>query len=98
MFSNLKFDKAFESRARLSIMSLLVVNEYMEFTALRSETWLTDGNLASHLSSLEKLNYVEVKKSFIGRKPNSRYFITEKGRQAFSDHLSALEEIIHLTS
>lgn len=90
------FDKAFESKARLGIMSLLAVNDFMEFTALRHETGLTDGNLASHLSALEKLNYIEVKKSFIGRRPNTRYQISDAGRQAFLSHLSALEEIIKM--
>ncbi len=94
MLTSDKYNKAFESRARLSIMSLLAVNEYLDFTTIKKLCGLTDGNLANHLSALEKLNYLKVKKSFIGRKPNTRLFITEKGRQAFTDHLSALEEII----
>jgi DNA-binding transcriptional ArsR family regulator len=94
MFTDDRFDKAFESRSRLSIMSLLAVNDFIEFTILKQYSGLTDGNLASHLSALEKLEYLEVKKRFIGRKPNTRYIITEKGRQAFINHLTALEEII----
>ena len=88
------FNKAFESRIRLGIMSILVVNESVDFATLKAQLQVTDGNMASHLSSLEKLNYVEVRKQFIGRKPNTSYAATETGRQAFATHLDALEKLI----
>ena len=88
------FNKAFESRIRLGIMSILLVHEYVEFATLKELLEVTDGNLASHIAALEKLQYVKVKKQFIGKKPNTSYAVTAKGRKAFSDHLDALEQLI----
>lgn len=86
--------KAFESRIRLGIMSVLAVNETLDFNALKEYLDVTDGNLASHLKALEKENYVGVEKSFVGRKPNTKYYITKEGMKAFNDHLKALEKLI----
>jgi DNA-binding MarR family transcriptional regulator len=93
-----QLDKAFESHARLLIMTLLAASGVLDFAVLRRQTGLTDGNLASHLSALEKQNYIDVKKSFVGRKPNTRYFITDAGKEAFKAHLSALETLIKSTN
>ncbi|GAB3976377.1 transcriptional regulator [Spirosoma terrae] len=89
-----QFNKAFESKARLNIMSVLMVNDSMSFNAFKELLGLTDGNLATHLRALEESGYVAVQKQFIGRKPNTTYSATDAGRQAFSDHLTALEEFI----
>ncbi len=86
--------KAFESRIRLGIMSVLAVNESVDFNALKEYLDVTDGNLASHLKALEKEKYIGVEKSFVGRKPNTRYYITTAGKEAFNNHLSALENLI----
>lgn len=86
--------KAFESRIRLGIMSALAVNETLDFSSLKDYLEVTDGNLASHLKALEKEDFVTVKKSFIDRKPNTRYSMTEEGRKAFEEHLAALEKLI----
>lgn len=75
-------------------MSILAVNETLDFNSLKEFLNLTDGNLASHLKGLEKEDFVSVKKSFIGRKPNTQYFMTSKGRKAFDEHLKALEKLI----
>ncbi|HSQ47037.1 MAG TPA: transcriptional regulator [Lutibacter sp.] len=91
-------NKAFESRMRLGIMSILMVNDFVDFSALKEQLHVTDGNLASHLSALEKLEYVAVKKQFIGKKPNTSYATTSAGKKAFSEHLDALERLINLTS
>ena len=88
------FHKAFESRIRLGIMSALSVNDALEFTALKEYLDVTDGNLASHLKALEKEDFIAVEKSFVGRKPNTKYLITEAGRKAFAHHLTALEQLI----
>lgn len=88
------FHKAFESRIRLGIMSVLAVNDMLDFNALKDYLEVTDGNLASHLKALEKEAFIDVKKSFVGRKPNTTYFMTEKGKKAFEDHLKALEQLI----
>jgi DNA-binding MarR family transcriptional regulator len=87
-------NKNFESRIRLGVMSVLMVNDWVEFTTLKEMLNLTDGNLASHIKALEKENYIEVKKQFIGNKPNTSYRVTLDGRKAFEEHLKALEELI----
>lgn len=91
-----KLRKAFDHRVRLGIMSMLMVNEWVDFTTLRDYLEVSDGNLASHLKGLEKENYIELHKQFIGRRPNTSYKATEKGRIAFMEHLEYLEKIIDL--
>lgn len=86
--------KAFDHRVRLGIMSALAVNDRLDFTALKELFDLTDGNLASHLRALEREDFVGVEKTFVGRKPNTKYYMTEAGRKAFDDHLKALENLI----
>src|SRR3954469_15186975 len=88
------FHKAFESRIRLGIMSALAVNDMLDFNSLKEYLEITDGNLASHIKALEKEKFVDVKKSFISKKPNTKYFITTEGKRAFNDHLKALEQLI----
>ena len=89
-----QFDKAFENRVRLQIMSVLVANDRYDFNSLKELLEVTDGNLASHLKALEKENYITVAKSFIGRKPNTQYAASEQGKQAFRKHLEAMEKLI----
>jgi len=90
-------NKAFESKVRLGIMSALMVNTQLDFSTLKSLLELTDGNLATHARNLEELGYIVSEKKFIGRKPNTSFMITEAGREAFSQHLSALEELLRST-
>jgi len=87
-------NKAFENRIRLGIMSILMANESIDFVNLKSLLDLTDGNLASHTRSLEEQAYVRSRKQFIGRKPNTSFSITEKGREAFISHINALESLL----
>jgi DNA-binding MarR family transcriptional regulator len=88
------FNKVFESRVRLGMMSLLVVQEHVDFGQIKENLQLSDGNLASHMAALEKIGYVEVRKQFIGKKPNTTYAITIEGKKAFSEHLNSLEKLI----
>lgn len=87
-------NKAFEGRVRLGIMSILMVNEQVDFSAIKEQLQVTDGNIASHISALEKLDYIKIEKKFIGKKPNTSYAATRKGKKAFHEHLNALEAII----
>lgn len=87
-------NKAFESRIRLGVMSALAVNDVIDFNALKEFLDVTDGNLASHLKALEKEEFIQVKKTFVDRKPNTRYAMTRKGKKAFEAHISALEDLI----
>ena len=75
-------------------MSALAVNAVLDFTALKEYLDVTDGNLASHLKALEKEEFIGMEKSFVGRKPNTKYFMTKSGKKAFDDHLKALEKLI----
>lgn len=86
--------KAFESRIRLGIMSVLAVNDMLDFNALKEYLDVTDGNLASHIKALEKEGFIDIEKSFVGKKPNTKYFMTKAGKKAFNDHLNALEKLI----
>ncbi|MDL2245634.1 transcriptional regulator [Parabacteroides sp. OttesenSCG-928-J18] len=87
-------NKAFESRIRLGIMSILSVNEAADFNTMKQLLEVTDGNLASHLKALEGLAYIQSAKQFIGRKPNTQYRMTETGKQCFQEHLNALEALL----
>lgn len=89
-----ELNKAFENRLRLGIMSALTVNDFLEFNALKELLDATDGNLASHTRALEDIGYIRVEKSFVGRKPNTRFYVTDAGREAFEKHLNALEKIV----
>lgn len=87
-------NKVFDSRVRLGIMSALMVNDEVNFNDLKELLNITDGNLASHLKSLEENAFVKVEKGFIGRKTNTVYRMTKSGEKAFKAHLAALEKMI----
>ena len=86
-------NKAFESKVRLGIMAVLMVNEEADFNFLKEQLSLTDGNLASHTRALEELKYIECIKGFVGRKPRT----TKLGRDAFKSHIEALENFLKST-
>ncbi|KNB63085.1 winged helix-turn-helix domain-containing protein [Chryseobacterium sp. Hurlbut01] len=89
-----QLNKEFESRVRLGIMSVLMVNDWVDFSEMKNLLEITDGNMASHSNALEKANYIEVKKEFVGKKPKTSYRVTQSGRIAFTEHLDALEKLI----
>ena len=89
-----QLNKAFDSRVRLGFMSILVANNEVDFSRMKELLDLTDGNLASHVTALEKLEYIAVRKQFVGRKPQTTYILMPAGRAAFAAHLDALEALI----
>ena len=89
-----QLNKAFDHRIRLGIMSALAVNEEVNFNTLKEVLQLTDGNLASHLKTLEDCGYLRIQKSFIGKKTNTAYAATSEGLSAFKAHLQILETMI----
>ena len=97
IYNNIK-NKAFDNQIRLSIMSMLMVNDWVDFTTFKEMLELSDGNLSSHLSSLEAEHYLTVNKQFVGKRPKSNYAATETGRKAFSDYLNALAALIKKTN
>ena len=89
-----QLNKAFESRVRLGLMSILSVNNWVSYKEIKDLLEVTDGNLASHIQSLEKINYLEIKKQFIGKKPLTTYKVTEMGKKAFENHIEGLEKLL----
>lgn len=89
-----RLNKAFENRIRLGVMSALMVNDAVDFLTLKELLDVTDGNLASHIAALEKLDYVAVKKEFVGKKTKTSYIVTSLGRKEFNLHLNALEKLV----
>lgn len=71
-----------------------MVNDWVDFTEMKNLLQVTDGNLASHSTALEKHEYIEIKKEFVGKKPRTSYKITEVGKLAFQQHLAFLEKIM----
>lgn len=88
-------NKIFESRVRLGIMSVLMVNDEIDFNSLKELLNVTDGNLASHIAGLEKNKYIKVMKEFVGKKPKTSFAATLAGKKAFQDHLTALENLLN---
>jgi len=76
-------------------MSILMVNDSVDFNRLKELLGVTDGNLASHIKALEIENYILITKQFVGKKPNTQYSATKNGREAFKKHLDALEQLIN---
>jgi hypothetical protein len=89
-----KLNKVFENRIRLGVMSILMVNDWVDFSTLKDMLDISDGNLASHIKALESEQYIEITKRFIGKKPNTSYRATVMGRNDFNEHLNILETII----
>ena len=87
-------NKIFDSRIRLGVMSILMVNDEINFNDLKQMLEVTDGNLATHLVNLEENGYIKVHKGFVGRKTNTTYSITRTGEKAFNEHIAALEAMI----
>ncbi len=90
----LDLDKTLDNRIRLSMLSILMIEDRVSFKEIKQTLELTDGNLASHVKALEKAAYIEVFKSFIGKKPNTEFKITKLGKKAFKEHLKKLEALI----
>ena len=89
-----KLNKAFESRVRLGIMSVLMVNDSVDFNSLKDLLQVTDGNLASHSAALEKEGFIHIKKEFVGKKTSTTYSATKVGIKAFEEHINTLEKLI----
>jgi DNA-binding PadR family transcriptional regulator len=81
-------------KLRLALLSLLIGVEEAEFTWLRAKTGSTDGNLGAQLLKLEEAGYVTVEKKFVQRKPQTIYRMTEAGRQALTEYVQALKQLL----
>jgi DNA-binding MarR family transcriptional regulator len=88
-----ELDRLVHEPARLAVMALLYVVESADFTFTMNQTGLTWGNLSAHLSKLEEAGYIEVEKSFKGRRPNTNLKLTSQGRQAFSEYARKMRQV-----
>jgi len=89
-----QIDQVIHERVRLSIVSTLAVVPEMSFGDLKSTLSLTDGNLSAHSRVLEEAKYIEISKTFKGRRPHTTMRLTKKGRQAFKKYLAALQHVL----
>ncbi len=87
-------NKIFDNRIRMGVMSILMVNQSVNFNDLKQMLEVTDGNLATHLVTLEEEGYLKVHKGFVGKKTNTTYTVTKAGEKNFRDHIAVLEKII----
>jgi DNA-binding MarR family transcriptional regulator len=84
-------DPAIHAQVRLAVLSILITARHADFNYLKRETGTTDGNLSTHLAKLEEAGYIQVRKSFQGKRPLTTCALTEKGKSAFARYLKALE-------
>ena len=91
-----KLDPLLHSELRLAVMSVLISMETADFVYLRRETGATAGNLSVQLDKLSQAGYIEVEKSFDGKKPHTTCRITDKGRQAFEDYVESLKSYLQI--
>lgn len=89
-----EIDRLVHEPARLAVMAVLYVLESADFTFLMNQTGLSWGNLSTHLSKLEEAQYIEVEKSFKGRRPNTNLRLTPSGRSAFQDYRRSMKQIL----
>ncbi|MBG0564179.1 winged helix-turn-helix domain-containing protein [Actinoplanes aureus] len=89
-----RFDELIHAPTRLSLVSLLAATEWAEFKFLRDSIGLSDSALSKQLTTLEEAGYVDIRKSFVGKRPRTSARLTPVGQQAFADHVAALQEIV----
>ena len=88
------FDPLLHQPVRSKLLSLLITNDELPFKALKESLGVTDGNLSSHLSKLEKEEYVVIEKTFVGKRPKTVVQISQKGKDAFRAYIEALKKFI----
>jgi len=88
------FDPLLHQTVRSKLVSLLISNDELPFKALKKALEVTDGNLSSHLSKLEKEEYVKIEKKFEGKRPKTVIHITNRGKEAFALYIEALKSFI----
>lgn len=92
-----QLDELIHQPLRLKIMAALYAErdaDPVEFSRLKAVTQATDGNLGSHLTTLEKAGYVEIAKDFVGKKPRTRVALTQAGSKAFRRHVDYLRAVV----
>lgn len=93
-FNITEIDDVIHGRLRLGVMAYLSGISHAEFNELKAKLQASDGNLSIHLRKLEEAGYVQIEKTYAGRKPLTRVSITETGRTAFITYLDAIEKLL----
>ena len=93
----LNLDRVIHEKGRLAIMSMLAASPELSFTELRDALSMTDGNLTTHIRTLQEAGYVSVAKSYQNNRPLTTVSLTAAGRKAFSDYVDLLEKIVQQT-
>ncbi len=93
----LQLDRVIHEKGRLAIMSLLAASPDLAFTELRDTLGMTDGNLTTHIRTLQQAGYIAVAKSFQNNRPLTTCSLTAAGRKAFTDYINLLEQIVQQT-
>ena len=89
-----ELDKVIHERARLAIMTLLYYHKEVSFNYLKQALKTSEGNLATHLKTLEGIGYIKVIKKFVKRKPQTSYQLTKKGREGYEKYVDTLEMLV----
>ena len=90
----LNLDRLIHEKGRLAIMSLLAASPELSFTEMRDALGMTDGNLTTHIRTLQEAGYVSVAKTYQNNRPLTTCMLTAKGRKAFAEYINLLEQII----
>ena len=90
----LQLDRVIHEKGRLAIMSMLAASPELSFTEMRDALNMTDGNLTTHIRTLQEAGYVSVTKSFQNRRPLTTCALTASGRRAFTKYINLLEQIV----
>ena len=90
----LQLDRVIHEKGRLAIMSMLAASPELSFTELRDALSMTDGNLTTHIRTLQEAGYVSVTKSFQNNRPHTTCSLTAAGHKAFTNYINLLEKII----
>ena len=90
----LQLDKVIHEKGRLGIMSALAAAPELSFTELRDMLNMTDGNLTTHIKTLQQEGFVSVAKSYQNNRPLTSCSLTPGGRKAFADYINLLEKIV----
>lgn len=93
----LQLDRVIHEKGRLAIMSMLAASPELSFTEMRDALNMTDGNLTTHIRTLQEAGYVSITKSFQNNRPHTTCSLTSAGKKAFADYINLLEQIIQQT-
>ncbi len=93
----LQLDRVIHEKGRLAIMSMLAATPELSFTELRDALEMTDGNITTHIRTLQEAGYIAVSKSYANNRPLTTCSLTAAGRKAFAEHINLLEQIVQQT-